>query len=676
MRRATLFSTLLAFTSLASAVTGCSGASDDDNVDAITGTIAAGSPEEAAVLALVNDPAVDQPLLDDEVGLDVRAATNIIEHRDGPDATVGTGDDDLFDDIVELDDISYVGPSALASLLAYAQAHGYMPGTEAPTQAELDYVTLALANDLTVTEQMLDDDVKLDSRAAGNIVAWRAGVDGLEGTADDRTFMNMAQLDDISYVGDSALANMRDYAVANGYLDAVPSHVTDIIFSPQPYYQSHNVAVADIIDQAQTSLDIAMYSFSDEGIYDALEAAVQRGVTVRFIFETASEDRKLTGTALDNSRSARLENMGIDVRWVNKIMHHKLAIVDGPRTSLSQAADAMLITGSGNWSFGAASKYDENTLFLQGAEEVTLRVQREFNHLWDHSRDFAYDTSIVPPSAIAINETDIVDGPDSHVHFTSGNFNVSGDTFSINSGSNVLADELVAAIDSATDSIWVASGHLRSRPISEALMAKKAQNPSIDIRVYLDGQEYISSWYHGIQQAEVEDCLANATTASQERKCLDKGFYFGYQVGQSGVDVRYKYYAFRWDYSYALQMHNKFIVIDGDELWTGSYNLSDNAEHNTFENMVVLRGLPHAATIATYEQKFLSLWDTKRDGTYEALMTSVANDPVIELVFEPMSLTHSEVDALKDAIVAVCPEVYSQAFKDDPGAHQTCTISN
>jgi len=674
MRRAKLFSTLLAFTSLACAA-GCSG-SDDANVDSAAGNIAAGSPEEAAVLALVNDPAVDQPLLDDEVGLDVRAATNIIAHRDGADAAVGTADDDLFDDIVELDDVSWVGPSALEDLLAYAQAHGYMPGTEAPSEAELDYVTLALANDLSVTETMLDDDVALDSRAAGNIVAWRAGLDGLEGTADDRTFMTMAQLDDISYVGDSALGKMRDYAVANGYLDQVPSEVDDVIFSPQPYYQSHNVAVADVIDQAQTSLDIAMYSFSDEGIFDALEAAVQRGVTVRFVFETASEDRKLSGSALDNSRSARLENMGIDVRWVNKIMHHKFAIVDGPRTSLSQAQDALLITGSGNWSYGAATKYDENTLFLRGAEEVTLRMQREFNHMWDHAHDFAYDTSIVPPSAIAISESDIPDRADSHAYFTSDNFHVSGDTFSIVSGNNTVSDALVAAIGAATDSIWVASAHLRSRPVAEALMAKKAADPSIDIRVYLDDQEYISSWYHDVQQAELDDCMADATTVSQERQCLDKGFLFGYEVGQAGVDVRYKFYAFRWDYTYALQMHNKFLLIDGDELWTGSYNLSDNAEHNTFENMVQLRGLPHAQTIASYQERFLALWDTHRDGTYEALVTSVQNDPVIDLVFEPMALDHAEVDALKDAIVDACPDVYSTAFKSNPAAHQTCTVGN
>jgi hypothetical protein len=90
---------------------------------------------DAATLALVNDAAVDTPLLDDEVGLDKRAAENIIEHRDGADATPATGDDDLFDSIAELDAISYVGPSALALLRDYAIAHGYVDagGPSAPT---------------------------------------------------------------------------------------------------------------------------------------------------------------------------------------------------------------------------------------------------------------------------------------------------------------------------------------------------------------------------------------------------------------------------------------------------------------------------------------------------------------------------------------------------------------
>jgi len=671
MRRLDL-SVLFALTTLAA---GCTSTGDVDLADQ-AGYITAGSPEEAAVLALVNDPAVDQPLLDDDVALDRRAATNIIAHRDGADTLVGTADDDLFEGIEELDAVSFVGPSALSKLLAYAQAHGYMPGTEAPTAAELDYVTLAVANALSLTD--LDDAASLDSRAANNIVTWRAGLDATEGTADDRTFMSIPQLDDISYVGPKALGQLRDWGVANGYLDNLPAHVANTIFSPQPYYQSHNVAVTDVIDQAQHSLDIAMYSFSDEGIYDALEAAVLRGVTVRFLFETANDDRKKTGASLDSSRSARLENMGIDVRWVNKIMHHKLAIVDGPRANVAQAADAMVVTGSGNWSFGAATKYDENTLFLEGEEEITLRLQQEFNHLWDHSRDFAYDTTLVPPSAIVITDNDIPDGDASHAHFTSDNFNVSGDTFSVKPNGNTVNTAIVAAIDDATDSIWVASGHLRSRPISEALIAKKVAMPGIDIRIYLDGQEYISSWYHQIQLDELADCMVEAgTSVSKQRKCQDRGFYFGYQVGQAGLDVRYKYYAFRWHYAYAKQMHNKFLLIDGDELWTGSYNLSDNAEHNTFENVVVLQGLPHAETIAAYEARFLDLWETERNAqTYAQLMASVQSDAVIPLVFDSMALSHGEIAALKSAIVSACPQVYSQAFKNDPVGHQSCTVGN
>jgi phosphatidylserine/phosphatidylglycerophosphate/cardiolipin synthase-like enzyme len=665
---------LLALVSVAALA--CTDADLNQNVDAIGqkhDDIEAGSPEEAAVLGLVNDPAIGFTILDDDVGLDRRAAENIIVHRDGADSAVGTADDDLFDSIDELDGISYVGPSALDKLLAYAVAHGYMPGTEAPSEEELVYATLALANDRAVGFTELDDTVGLDRRAAENMVAWRSGVDGVDGTPDDRTFMTIADLDDISYVGDSALGLLRDYAVENGYLELVPTGTADVIFSPQPYYQSHNARVVELIEAATTSLDIAMYSFSDNGIYSALEDAVARGVTVRFIFDTASEDRKESGSALESTRSARLEKMGIDVRWVNKIMHHKLAIIDGPRTDLSTASTATLVTGSGNWSHGAATRYDENTLFLTGYEELTLRMQREFNHMWDHSRDFVYDASLPYIGSVAVEESDIPDDPATDAHFTSDNFSVSSDTFRIVTGRNTVSDAMVAAIENATDSIWVASGHLRSRPISEALMAKAAAHPEMDIRVYADSQEYISSWYHGQQLADLDDCLADATTASQERYCYDKGFLFGYQLGESGIDVRYKYYAFRWHYTYAEQMHHKLMIIDGDELWTGSYNQSDNAEHNTFENMLVFKGLPFGKLIGAYRANFETLWDTHRDdGTYDALLDSVANDNPIPLVFEPMALEHAEVDALKDLIVDNCPDVYSDPFRNAPESHTVC----
>ena len=650
---------------------------DEGNLAGTNTEIAEGSPEADAVLALVNDATVDVTLLDDEVGLDARAASNIIAHRDGADGTVGTDDDNLFDDVAELDAIKYVGASALGKLLAYAQSHGYMAGGgDAPTQAQLDAATLALVNDANTTFPILDDEVGLDRRAAENIVAWRSGDDAVDGTDDDRIYATIAQLDDISYVGASALALLRDYAVSHGYLDGLVAGTADVVFSPQSYADSHNVRVAQLLDSAEHSVDIAMYSHSDAGISDAIEAAVGRGVKIRFVFETASSDKGKSGSDLENTKSARLEKMGVNVRYVNKIMHHKFAIVDGPRDVLEYADTATLATGSGNWSFGAATKYDENTLFLQGNAELTLRMQREFNLMWEHSRDFVYDATLpyelstleIDDAMIAAADTDASDA-----FFTSANFKVSNTTFSIVTGRDEVADQLVGAIENATDSIWVASGHLRSRPVSEALMAKHAADPSIDIRVYLDGQEYVSEWTHNDQLADLDDCLAAAgTSASKIRKCNDKGFAFSYQVSEAGIDVRMKYYAFRWDYSYAAQMHNKLMIIDGDELWTGSYNLSDNAEHNTFENMLVFRGAPYAGLIDSYATKFSALWDTRRDGTYDALIDEINYDNVIPLVFDAMALTKEEIKDLKSTISSNCPDVWSAAFKDSPSTHKVC----
>ncbi|MFK7930135.1 MAG: fibrinogen-like YCDxxxxGGGW domain-containing protein [Myxococcota bacterium] len=59
---------------------------------------------------------------------------------------------------------------------------------------------LFVANTADVDE--LDFDVRLDSRAANNIV-------------DQRPFDTIAELDAVSYVGDSALTKLRDYATAN-----------------------------------------------------------------------------------------------------------------------------------------------------------------------------------------------------------------------------------------------------------------------------------------------------------------------------------------------------------------------------------------------------------------------------------------------------------------------------
>ena len=216
--RPTRFAGLLPILLLAAACNPAPG-QQDEAVGGVHADIEEGSPQALAVLELVNDPAVDKPLLDNDVGLDRRAAENIISHRDGADATPETADDDSFDSIAELDDVPYVGASALSKLLSYAETHGYGPGGETLTEEQMDRATLALVNDPEVDVPLLDDDVRLDSRAAKNIIEHRNGSDGVVSTADDDPFDSIAELDDISYVGATALALLRDYAIANGYVE-------------------------------------------------------------------------------------------------------------------------------------------------------------------------------------------------------------------------------------------------------------------------------------------------------------------------------------------------------------------------------------------------------------------------------------------------------------------------
>lgn len=66
--------------------------------------------------------------------------------------------------------------------------------------------------------QKLDDDVKLDKRAAQNLINRRNGVDGEFGTADDEPFIDLEDVDSVKYVGKKALELLADYARENGWL--------------------------------------------------------------------------------------------------------------------------------------------------------------------------------------------------------------------------------------------------------------------------------------------------------------------------------------------------------------------------------------------------------------------------------------------------------------------------
>ena len=69
------------------------------------------------------------------------------------------------------------------------------------------------------------------------------------------------------------------------------------------------------------------------------------------------------------------------------------------------------------------------------------------------------------------------------------------------------------------------------------------------------------------------------------------------QLKQAGIEVR--------DDNSSGLMHNKFIIIDNEIVWTGSTNLTTNGIQRNNNNVIVMR-LPKVAAI--YKQEFKEMW--------------------------------------------------------------------
>ena len=115
------------------------------------------------------------------------------------------------------------------------------------------------------------------------------------------------------------------------------------------------------IDQAQSCIYVAIYSFTLDPVADALIRARNRGVEVKVVMEESQVGR--------GSEYWRLRNAGIDVRLDENpdYMHNKFAVIDGK----------IVITGSFNWSGHADEANDENLLIVH-SEELAGKYEEEF----------------------------------------------------------------------------------------------------------------------------------------------------------------------------------------------------------------------------------------------------------------------------------------------------------
>ena len=379
--------------------------------------------------------------------------------------------------------------------------------------------------------------------------------------------------------------------------------------------------ILDELSAAKAHVDIAMYSYSDAALLKKAKELSQAGIKVRVILDSAPKEAK---------RATELEEAGIDVRYVTFVMHHKFAVIDGP-LSEDDAKGATVLTGSLNWSASAYQSYDEDLLVLKNEASMAFAFQDEFNHIWNHAKEYAGPASDGAESVDFDMDTIDADAP---VVFTSANLEPvkRGDEWSFRTVAKledgVAGRTLIQAIDDSQSSVQIATAHFRRRDVYDAL--ERALKRGVKVELVLDGQEYDSDTPRTLEDGD--------TTHLDEF------------LATKGASVKYKMYSRYWNHGTAKQMHAKYMIVDGRSVLTGSFNWSENAELKTFENLVLLNeGGLGSDLMDDYEANFTKI-SSYGEGQLSSLIESIkASDGKGPCVFAPIALTGEETKTLRAA---------------------------
>ncbi|HBQ15064.1 MAG TPA: endonuclease [Myxococcales bacterium] len=143
-----------------------------------------------------------------------------------------------------------------------------------------------------------------------------------------------------------------------------PTLRAEVLFSPGPGCLN---AITRCLEEAQKSVDICVFTVTDDRLAAAILDAHRRGVAVRLL----TDDDKSFDRGSDIER---LEAAGVPVRTDRSEhhMHHKFALFDR----------ALVITGSYNWTRSAARHNRENLLVSDDPRLVGPYLRR-FDEDWD-----------------------------------------------------------------------------------------------------------------------------------------------------------------------------------------------------------------------------------------------------------------------------------------------------
>ena len=144
------------------------------------------------------------------------------------------------------------------------------------------------------------------------------------------------------------------------------------INDPADWQNSIEARLIDKINAAQTSIHIASFEFDLTPVAEALIAAKQRGVDVRWV--TDNENGLEADAEPGHGQFAMLENAGIEVKDDARsgLMHNKFWIFDGQ----------LVWTGSTNITVNGIFKQNNNVIAIRSTRLAEI-YEREFQEMWN-----------------------------------------------------------------------------------------------------------------------------------------------------------------------------------------------------------------------------------------------------------------------------------------------------
>jgi phosphatidylserine/phosphatidylglycerophosphate/cardiolipin synthase-like enzyme len=175
-----------------------------------------------------------------------------------------------------------------------------------------------------------------------------------------------------------------------------------------------------------------------------------------------------------------------------------------------------------------------------------------------------------------------------------------------------IEETLIHYIDAATTTIHIAAFEFNLTPIADALIA--AHDRGVEVQWVTDDE-------HGIEADEEDDHGQFAMLADAGIEVVDDG--------RSAL------------------MHNKFIIFDGQTVWTGATNLTVNGIFENNNNVIVLRS---ARVAAIYESEFQEMWA----GEFGPKSPSTVDEQSVTIDGVPVQILFGSED---DAIAHILPYI-------------------